>query len=380
MTDARALGVYVHWPYCARICPYCDFNVYKNRDVDAAAWTQALTRDLAHWAARTKGRRLTSLYFGGGTPSLAPAGVVEAVIDACERLWGFHPDPEITLEANPTDAEQSQFAAFAGAGINRLSLGVQSLRDDALAFLGRNHSADDARRALGVAQSAFRRVTFDLIYARPGQTAEDWRAELGEALSLGATHLSLYQLTIEPKTAFAKAVDAGRWAPASEDRCTDHFDLAQDMTAAAGLPAYEVSNHAAPGERSRHNLLYWTYQDYIGVGPGAHGRTSAGAARIATETTRKPEAYLDALAKGRPAAEETTLTTEDQTVERFSFGLRLTDGMALDADDPFFERDGAAERLHALVADGLVAWNGKKLTATADGRRVLNAVLYALFG
>ena len=372
--DLPALGVYVHWPYCARICPYCDFNIYKNRAVDEAAWTRALTRDLEYWAARTGNRKLTSLYFGGGTPSLMPPGAVEAVIDACERLWGFLPDPEITMEANPTDAEQSRFASFAKAGVNRLSLGVQSLRDDALKFLGRNHAAGEARAAIETAQKAFARTAFDLIYARPGQTLADWRAELEEALSLGVDHLSLYQLTIEPGTAFHAQVAAGRWTPASEAHCADQFDLAQETTAAAGLPAYEISNHAAPGARARHNLLYWTYQDYVGAGPGAHGRLTVEGARLATQTAARPEDYL----KEDGAPQAAPLTQEDQIIERFSFGLRLHDGMPLTRGDPFFARAGAEKALARLVADGLLSWDGQTLAATTRGRRLLNALLCEL--
>ena len=369
------LGVYVHWPYCARICPYCDFNVYKNKPVDAQAWSAALTRDLERYAARTQGRKLTSLYFGGGTPSLAPRSVIENVIEACERLWGFEDGAEITLEANPTDAEQSRFEGFAGAGVNRLSLGVQSLRDEALKFLGRDHDAAAAKRAIDAAQASFARVTFDLIYARPGQTLDDWREELAEALALGATHLSLYQLTIEPGTAFATAVGKGRWAPAGDDLCADMFDAAQEMTEAAGLPAYEISNHAMPGEESRHNLVYWTYGDYVGVGPGAHGRLTEGAVRIASETSLSPKEYL---AGARHA--ETALTPAEAAMERLSMGLRLHRGIPFADGDAFFAEAGAYERLDRLIGDGLLQWDGKTLAAAAHGRRILNRVLYELFG
>lgn len=374
MSEPQALGVYVHWPYCARICPYCDFNVYKNRDIDANLWIKALTRDLEYWASHTNGRKLTSLYFGGGTPSLAPIRVIEAVIEACERLWGFLPDPEITIEANPTDAEQSRFTAFTKAGVNRLSLGVQSLRDDALKFLGRDHTAHEARRAIETAQNVFAQTTFDLIYARPDQTLDDWRKELEEALAFGVNHLSMYQLTIEPGTAFYKQVEAGRWAPASDGLCADQFDLAQDITAAAGLPAYEISNHAAPDAQSRHNRLYWTYQDYIGIGPGAHGRVSVDGNRLATETAARPEEYL----KENAAPETTLLSPEDQLVERFSFGLRLHEGMALNSNDPFFASENANAKLRRLIDDGLLSWNGETLSAKARGRRLLNTVLSKL--
>lgn len=370
----KPLGVYVHWPYCARICPYCDFNVYKNRAVDKTPWIAALSRDLEKYAARTEGRRLTSLYFGGGTPSLAPLPVIESVIETCERLWGFVADAEITLEANPTDAEQARFAAFAQAGVNRLSLGVQSLRDDALKFLSRDHDAAAAKRAIETAQAAFPRVTFDLIYGRPGQTLHAWREELSEALSLGAKHLSLYQLTIEPGTAFGAAVEKGRWAPPEDDITADMYDAAQEITASAGLPAYEISNHAASGEESRHNLVYWTYGDYVGAGPGAHGRLTEGGKRIATETPLSPNDYL----AGAPH-QETALTRAEAAMERLSMGLRLTGGTAFTEGDDFFAEEDAHERLDRLMGDGLLQWNGKTLSATPGGRRILNRVLYELF-
>lgn len=372
------LGVYVHWPYCARICPYCDFNVYKNRNVDADAWIRALTRDLDNYAARTQGRKLTSLYFGGGTPSLAPLPVIESLIETCARLWGFEPGAEITLEANPTDAEQLRFEAFAKAGVNRLSLGVQSLRDEALNFLGRDHDARSAKRAIEAAKAAFPRVTFDLIYGRPGQTLDDWRIELGEALALAPQHLSLYQLTIESGTAFAIAVDKGRWTPPEDDITADMYDAAQEMTTAAGLPAYEISNHAGPGEESRHNLVYWTYGDYVGVGPGAHGRLTVDGERMATETSRTPKDYLD----GAPHT-QTILNKSEATMERFTMGLRLRKGIALRETDPFFTDPatgaGAYERIDRLIGDNLLTWDGETLAATGDGRRILNRVLYELF-
>ncbi len=381
MNEAAPLGVYVHWPYCARICPYCDFNVYKTREIDAARWANALSRDLEHWAEHTRDRKLTSLYFGGGTPSLAPIPVIEQVIKTCERLWGFVPDPEITMEANPTDAERSRFQEFSDAGINRLSLGVQSLRDDALKFLGRDHDAAAARRAIKTAQKIFNRTTFDLIYARPEQTLEDWREELNEALACGVTHLSLYQLTIEPGTAFGMQVKADRWAPASDNICADQFDLAQEITAAAGLPAYEISNHAAPGDQSRHNLIYWRYQDYIGVGPGAHGRLDIKGIHTAVETYLKPEEYLGQLeVTGTGASLLEPLSAEAQLTERLAMGLRLHEGMALYADDVFYADEARAERLGRAIEDGLLTHECGRLTATPTGRRLLNRLLYELLG
>jgi putative oxygen-independent coproporphyrinogen III oxidase len=378
---AAPLGIYVHWPYCARICPYCDFNVYKNREIDAARWANALTRDLEHWAAHTQDRNLTSLYFGGGTPSLAPVSVIEQVIQTCERLWDFTPDPEITLEANPTDAERSLFEDFSRAGVNRLSLGVQSLRDDALKFLGRDHDAASARRAIQTAQQIFKRTTFDLIYARPAQTLDEWRDELNEALSFGVTHLSLYQLTIEPGTAFATQAKAQRWTPPNNDLCADQFDLAQETTAAAGMPAYEISNHAAPGQQSRHNLIYWRYQDYIGIGPGAHGRLTINGKRTAIETFAKPEDYLKQIeTTGASASLMDPLDAEAQLTERLTMGLRLHEGVTLYADDVFYTDENRAESLRHMIEDGLLAHDCGRLIATPTGRRLLNRLLYELLG
>lgn len=376
--DAPKLGVYVHWPFCARICPYCDFNVYKHREVAAGRWRDALIRDLEHWAQRTPGRSLTSLYFGGGTPSLAPPAVIEGVIEACDRLWGFEASPEITLEANPTDAELARFEAFLRAGVNRLSLGVQSFDDAALAFLGRNHDGAAARRGVDVALSVFGNVTFDLIYALPGQSAKNWRTALGAAIALGAPHLSLYQLTIEPGTAFEKAVGRGKWTPPADDVAADLFDIAQELTAAAGLPAYEISNHARPGAESKHNMLYWTGGDYIGVGPGAHGRLTFGEERIATETPLRPEEYLRTVeTTGRGASLQSALDAEAQLIEKLTMGLRLAEGVALlPADQTALgDRTGRAE---ALAAEGYLARDSHTLKATPEGRRLLNAVLSRL--
>lgn len=368
-------GVYVHWPFCARICPYCDFNVHRDRGVDAARWSAALVRELQYWAERTGGRRLTSLYFGGGTPSLAPLSTIEAVIAACERLWGFEAGPEITLEANPSGAELGRFAAFRSAGIGRLSLGVQSLDDAALRFLGRDHDGAGALRAIDAAMAAFPRVTADFIYARPGQSIDRWRDELSRAIATGLRHLSLYQLTIESGTAFARAVSKNRWAPADEDLAADLFDLTQEMTAAAGLPAYEISNHAARGEESRHNRIYWRQGDYVGVGPGAHGRVTFGGKRLETETEKAPAAYLRRVeASGCGAVVNNPLTDEDILAERLAMGLRTLEGARLSAD----ERAALADPIGDLSAQGLVARRSDGIVATADGRRILNRVLAAL--
>lgn len=368
------LGVYVHWPYCARICPYCDFNVYKNRPVDADLWRRALAADLADWAERTGHRRLTSLYFGGGTPSLAPLSVIAGVIETCADLWGFEDGAEITLEANPMRVEQDLFASFAKAGVNRLSLGVQSIDDEALRFLGRDHSASDAMRAVETGLAIFPQLTFDLIYARPGQSPEAWRRELRAALSLGARHMSLYQLTIEQNTAFDRAVARGAWTPPDDDQGAALFDIAQEETEVAGLPAYEISNHARPGEESRHNILYWTYQDYVGAGPGAHGRFWREGTRFATEALARPEAYLDAVRRGAAQRSEEPLSADAVRAERLTMGLRLAAGLPLEAED----FDAIAQRLPPLAQDGLLNWDGARLMATPAGRKVLNAVLAAL--
>lgn len=373
-----ALGVYIHWPYCARLCPYCDFNVYKHRGVDADRWLQAFVQDLGYWAGRTKGRRLTSLYFGGGTPSLAPLEVINGVIEACDRLWGFEMAPEITLEANPTDAELSRFEAFARAGVNRLSLGVQSFDDAALEFLGRDHDGAAAQRGVELALKIFSRVTFDLIYALPGQSAAEWRRALKKAIALGAPHLSLYQLTVEPGTAFDKAVARGAWTPAPDDLSADLYDIAQEETALAGLPAYEISNHAAPGAESKHNFLYWRCQDYVGVGPGAHGRLTIGGERLATETPLRPADYLSAVeTSGCGASLVSPLGAEDRLIEKLAMGLRLTEGVRFEGPD--FEALGDRKaRLAALEEEGFVEYESGRLMATADGRKLLNAVVEKL--
>ena len=291
---ARAL--YIHWPFCLAKCPYCDFNSHVRADVDEAAWQQALLADLRHEADLAGGEALDSIFFGGGTPSLMPPRLVASLIETATSLFGTRGDPEITLEANPSSVEAGRFADLAQAGVNRVSLGLQSLDDEALRFLGRLHDAAEGRAALDVAQRHFDRVSFDLIYALPGQTAAAWKGELERALSFGTGHLSLYQLTIEPGTRFATMARAGDFTPLADDAAADLFDLTREFTAAAGLPAYEVSNHARPGEESRHNLAYWRYQDYIGIGPGAHGRRGG----FATVRHKKPENWLSAVEAARP--------------------------------------------------------------------------------
>ena len=319
---ARAL--YIHWPFCLKKCPYCDFNSHVRAEVDHAVWLESMLADMAHEAQVAGEEPLSSIFFGGGTPSLMPPDLVDALLSKAERFWGFDQDIEITLEANPTSFEAGRFRDLAQAGVNRVSLGIQSLDDDALRFLGREHSVHEALWALEQAQSRFGRVTFDLIYARPGQSEADWSAELDRALGFGTTHMSLYQLTIEPGTRFATDVRRGAFDPMEGDDAANLYALTQERMTAAGLPSYEISNHAAPGAESRHNLTYWRYGDYCGIGPGAHGRRSD----RATIRHRKPENWLSAIdACGHGMASETPLRPGEQASEALLMGLRLREGV-----------------------------------------------------
>jgi len=364
MTDDR-LALYIHWPFCVSKCPYCDFNSHVRETVDQESWRDALLADLAYEAAATPGRRLTSIFFGGGTPSLMPPATVAALIEAAERHWGFAPDVEITLEANPSSVESARFADLARVGVNRISLGLQSLDDSALRFLGRAHDAAEGLMALGTAQSVFGRVSFDLIYARPGQGAADWEAELATALSFGTGHLSLYQLTIEPGTRFAAMAAKGDLAPADPDEAAELYELTREMTAVAGLPAYEISNHAKPGDESRHNLAYWRYRPYAGIGPGAHGRRGG----LAVKRHRKPENWLAALARnGHGIVEESEIGPEEQRVEALLMGLRLGEGVEWTPEG----LDVAA--VERLCAQGLLA-RDERLRATPRGMLLLDAIL-----
>ena len=297
--SATAFGVYVHWPFCAAKCPYCDFNSHvRHQPVDEARFAAALGRELAYFAALTPARNVTSIFLGGGTPSLMRPETVGSVLDAIAGNWTVAPDAEVTLEANPSSVEQQRFRGYRAAGVNRVSLGVQSLRDDALKALGRIHDAAEARRAIELARAMFPRLSFDLIYARPEQSLADWAAELRAALLLAADHLSLYQLTIEPETPFARLHAAGKLRVPDSDAAADLYALTQEITEEAGLPAYEVSNHAAAGAESRHNVTYWRYRDYVGVGPGAHGRITTNGVKLATATERHPETWLAKVESG----------------------------------------------------------------------------------
>jgi len=371
----QPLGVYVHWPYCARICPYCDFNVYKNRTINADDWRNAFPAELQYWGAKITQRPLRSLYFGGGTPSLAPVEVIETVIDTCATIWGFEENAEITLEANPTSAEENAFADYKKAGVNRLSLGVQSLEDAALKFLGRDHSAAEALTALERALTLFPTSSFDLIYALPDQTLRGWEKELNSAITLGAAHLSLYQLTIEPGTAFEKAIHRGAWQPPEENLTADMFDATQAITRSANLPAYEISNHAAEEAQARHNLLYWRQHDYIGIGPGAHGRLNINKERLATENIHIPEDYLKAVStKGVGLTLSEPLTLEAQFTERLSMGLRLIEGCHIDKELAIY-LERKKEKLSTLTNEELIEIGSDRITTTSAGRRVLNTIL-----
>ena len=368
------LALYVHWPFCVSKCPYCDFNSHVRGAIDQDQWRDALLADLAHEARLLPGRRLTSIFFGGGTPSLMEPATVAAVIGAARTHWPTADDLEITLEANPNSVEAARFADLAAAGVNRLSLGLQSFDDASLAFLGRAHSARDGLAALDIARSHFQRVSFDLIYALPGDSEPAWAATLERALSLGTGHLSLYQLTIEPGTQFAALQAAGKLAEIDLERAAALFELTAERTVAAGLPAYEISNHAAPGEESRHNLTYWRYGDYAGVGPGAHGR------RLGQRTVRhrKPENFLSALARnGHGLAEEEALTPTQAADEALVMGLRLAEGIDAAALAERFGLSAVVDwpAVDRLVDSGHVTRSGARIAATAAGRLVLNRLL-----
>ncbi len=299
--DDAGFGVYIHWPFCASKCPYCDFNSHvRAGGIDEARFLAAYLRELAHWAERTPGRDVTSVFIGGGTPSLMSPATVGAILDAIAGHWRVDPRAEITLEANPSSVEAARFRGYRAAGVNRVSLGVQSFSDAELRALGRLHTAEEARAAIEIARATFERFSFDLIYARPRQTAQAWRAELAEALTLAGRHLSLYQLTIEPQTPFAELHARGKLAIPAGELAHDLFEITQELTEGAGLPGYEISNHAAPGEESRHNLTYWRYGAYLGIGPGAHGRVVAGGERRATAAERQPGRWAS-LVKGEGA-------------------------------------------------------------------------------
>lgn len=379
----KPLAVYVHWPFCLSKCPYCDFNSHVRESVDHSAWKAALLAEIAHYAALMPDRHVTSIFFGGGTPSLMAPDTTAAVIEAIQRHWHISNDCEITLEANPTSSEIDKFRAFHEAGVNRVSLGVQALDDDVLRFLGRTHSAKHALRAVDMAGSIFGRYSFDLIYARPNQTASQWRQELTAALRHAGEHLSLYQLTIEPGTAFYHAHARGEITEIDEDSAAALYLLTQDIMAEHGLPAYEISNHARAGAESRHNLTYWRYGDYIGVGPGAHGRITLPEGRFATQAFRSPEKWLAKVQEhGHGMEERLALSTEDQMHERLLMGLRLDEGIAF---APFTAATGKElldvlnpRAVTRLQAAGWLDMDNRRLRIVGEGRLCLNSVIAEL--
>ncbi|WP_066556344.1 radical SAM family heme chaperone HemW [Croceicoccus bisphenolivorans] len=376
-----ALALYIHWPFCLKKCPYCDFNSHVRDSVDVAVWQQALLADMAYEAAVTGRRELGSIFFGGGTPSLMPPALVESLIRQASEYWDFADDIEITLEANPSSVETGKFADLAVAGVNRTSLGVQSFNDKALKFLGRLHDSEEAVAAIGVAQRHFDRVSFDLIYTRPGQTRSQWQSELGTALAFGTGHLSLYQLTIEDGTRFATDFRKGIFEMLDEESSSELFEFTRFRTKSAGLPAYETSNHARAGEESRHNLTYWRYEDYVGIGPGAHGRRRG----AATQRHKKPENFLSAVAeRGHGMVEERALPPAEQAAEALMMGLRLSEGVdpaALAArfgltENTLFD----PERTQLMKQLGFVTHENGRLRVTGRGMVVLDSLIAEIVG
>jgi oxygen-independent coproporphyrinogen-3 oxidase len=365
----QGLALYIHWPFCVSKCPYCDFNSHVRESVDQDRWRAALLADMAHEADLLPDRTLTSIFFGGGTPSLMPPETVAALIEAAGRYWRVAGDVEITLEANPSSVEAARFADLAAAGVNRVSLGLQALDDETLHFLGRAHDVDEGLAALATAQRHFARVSFDLIYARPGQTEADWDAELARALSFGTEHLSLYQLTIEPGTRFETEVRTGALIPADPDHAATLYELTRDRTGAAGIPAYEISNHACPGAESRHNLTYWRYGTYAGIGPGAHGRRDG----MATQRHRKPENWLSGIDRnGHGLVEELPLSDDERAHEAILMGLRLAEGLRL---TPALEKRLDQRAIARLADQGMIEPTSERLTVTPAGMLLLDAIL-----
>jgi oxygen-independent coproporphyrinogen-3 oxidase len=383
---ARGFGLYVHWPFCKSKCPYCDFNSHVRDSIDQERWRAGLLRELDHYAAQTQGRTLTSIFFGGGTPSLMAPATVADLIDRAAQRWTLASDIEITLEANPNSIEQSNFVGYRAAGVNRVSLGVQSLDDASLKFLGRGHNSSEARAAIALAAKTFPRFSFDLIYARPDQTVAQWRAELNEALALAGEHLSVYQLTIEPGTQFHTLYARNALHLPPEESAEDLYDATQNILEAAGRPAYEISNHARPGAECRHNLVYWRYEDYVGIGPGAHGRLTVDSTKLATRQQKVPETWLAGVEKsGHATAERESIESERAANEALVMGLRLAEGI----DAARFQRETGrtlaesldSARLARLIDGGFVTNNSAGgVSATPAGRKVLNAVLGALAG
>ncbi len=367
------VGLYIHWPFCQAKCPYCDFNSHVVSRIDQARWRAAFATEISRYKEERPDIEIGSIFFGGGTPSLMEVETVASIIDQAQRAWRFANDVEITLEANPTSVEAERFRGYHAAGVNRISIGVQALNDRDLRMLGRLHSVAEAEAAFGTAREIFPRVSFDLIYARQDQSLAEWEAELGRALGLAADHLSLYQLTIEPGTAFGDRFARGRLAGLpDEDLSADMFELTQDMTTAAGLPAYEVSNHAAPDAESRHNMIYWTGGDYLGIGPGAHGRLATPGGRIATEALSAPGAWLNGTETGKDHEARTPISAREMAEERIMMGLRLKQGLDISEIETELGDTGHLENL------GLLVRSGSRMALTPAGRPLLNAILREL--
>jgi oxygen-independent coproporphyrinogen-3 oxidase len=374
-------GIYVHWPFCAAKCPYCDFNSHVRTKIDESGWIDAIVREL-EWTAEQQGSDrpiVETIFFGGGTPSLMQGSSAGRTLDTIARLWRTANDVEVTLESNPASADATRFADYRAAGVNRLSLGVQSMNDKDLKMLGRLHNVAEAKAALKLAMNNFERVSLDLIYARPDQTISAWREELNKALAFGTDHLSLYQLTIEPATPFFTLYKSGTLHIPNEDLATELFEVTQEMTEAAGRPAYEISNHARPGSEARHNLLYWRYGSYAGVGPGAHGRLDLNGQRVATQAERLPERWRENVSRaGHGMVEKAVISPDDAAREHLLMNLRLAEGIDLSAYRARWNRSPDKTRMAALIDQGLLHLKGDRLIATPRGRLLLNSVIAAL--
>lgn len=380
--QAGGFGLYIHWPFCQSKCPYCDFNSHVAASIDQRRWRDAYLKNIRQWASETKGRVLETVFFGGGTPSLMDPEVVADILDTVRTSWPMVNNPEITLEANPTSVEAGRFAGYREAGVNRVSMGVQSLRDADLRRLGRLHSADEAKEAFDIARNLFDRVSFDLIYARQSQTLADWRAELTEALSMAVDHLSLYQLTIEDGTAFADRFSRGGLKDLPDEEVqADMYSLTQEVCAAHGMPGYEISNHAKPDAESRHNMIYWRMGDYIGIGPGAHGRLTSSGRRWATVEPKAPELWVNAVEKDeaeRTIREEISLS--EQALEYLLMSLRLAEGTEISRYERLAGEQLNPDRIDRLMELGLISIFDGRLIASVAGRAVLNSILRELVG
>lgn len=373
-------GIYVHWPFCAAKCPYCDFNSHVRSEIDEAGWVDAIARELGHVAALQGGRRpnVEAVFFGGGTPSLMRGTSVAATLNAIAKYWTLDPNVEITLESNPASVDAARFRDYRAAGVNRLSLGIQALNDSDLKMLGRLHNTAEAKAAIRLALSTFERTSFDLIYARPDQTVDEWRAELNEAIAFGTEHLSLYQLTIEPATPFATLVRIGALKVPDDNRAVELYEATQEVSEAAGLPAYEISNHAKTGSQSRHNLIYWRYGDYAGVGPGAHGRVMLDGQRVATTCEKLPERWRDMVRRNGFGFTQTPVSNSEAAREHLLMNLRLTEGLDVSAYKARWNIALDEARIDSLVGDKFLERDGTIVRATPNGRLVLNSVIAAL--